>query len=131
MAELANCPQCNRIFVKNYHVVCDTCYKEEEEMFDKVYKFIRKKANREASLWEVYEATGVPEKVIIRFVKEGRIRANQLPNISYPCESCGLNINDGRICNSCKKRMNSDLRTHDHLTQKEMDNNRITYYTEK
>ncbi|WP_261131796.1 TIGR03826 family flagellar region protein [Bacillus sp. Marseille-Q3570] len=131
MAELANCPQCGRIFAKSFRQVCDACYKEEEKMFELVYKFIRKKANREASLWEVHEATGVPEKTIIRFVKEGRIRAHQLPNLAYPCERCGKNIQDGRICGDCNDRMKKDLHSHEESTQKRIQEERITYHTEK
>ncbi|WLD92978.1 TIGR03826 family flagellar region protein [Alkalihalobacillus sp. AL-G] len=131
MAQLANCPQCNRIFIQSLRVVCDSCYKEEEKMFEKVYKFIRVRANREASLWEVHDATGVPEKVIIRFVKEGRIRAHQLPNITYPCERCDAGIQNGIICDNCRSNMNSDLRSFDEIAQKQTKDSQITYYTEK
>ncbi|MCF6410144.1 TIGR03826 family flagellar region protein [Pseudalkalibacillus salsuginis] len=131
MAELANCPQCNRIFVKAFRQVCDVCFKEKEKMYELVYKFIRKKVNREASLWEVHEGTGVPEKTIIRFVKEGRIRAHQLRNIAYPCERCGKNIHNGRICDDCNGDMKNELRIHEKTARKSIQEERITYHTEK
>lgn len=131
MADLANCAQCGRLYAKVIRSVCDVCYKEDEKMFETVYKFVRKKANREASILEVSEATGVPEKTILRFVKEGRLRASQFPNLTFPCESCGQPIASGRICGDCNNNLRKDLQTHDRLVQKQQDNERITYYTEK
>ncbi|WP_349408641.1 TIGR03826 family flagellar region protein [Pseudalkalibacillus sp. SCS-8] len=131
MAELANCVQCGRLFAKSYRPTCEQCYKEDERLFEIVYKFIRKKANRQASIMEVSKATEVPEKTILRFVKEGRIRASQFPGLSYPCDRCGEGILEGRICNSCNQSLQKDLRTHDEVTQKQQMKERITYHTEK
>lgn len=131
MADLANCAHCGRLFAKAYRPVCNACYNEEEKQYEVVYKFIKKKANREASLLEVSEATGVSEKTISRFVKEGRIRASQFPNLTYECESCGKGIQDGRMCEQCNSKLRKDLLTHDEITQKQQEKERITYYTEK
>ncbi|MGM7702921.1 TIGR03826 family flagellar region protein [Pseudalkalibacillus sp. Hm43] len=131
MAELANCAQCGRLFAKVVRSVCDVCYQEEEKMFETVYKFIRKKANREASIIEVSQATGVPEKTIIRFVREGRLRASQFPNLTFPCDSCGKQISTGRTCDDCHNQLKKELETHDRFVQKQQVNERITYYTEK
>ena len=109
MAELMNCPRCGNVFVQTIRDICEACYKEEEAMFEKVYAFIRKKENRQATLTEVCDATGVPERVVIRFIKQGRLRTAQFPHLSYPCESCGSPINEGNLCDTCRRRIQTDL----------------------
>ena len=87
MAELMNCPNCGSLFVKtNLRDVCETCYKEEEQAFETVYKFIRKRENRTATIYEASEGTGVDEELIFKFIKTGRLELAQFPNLGYPCE---------------------------------------------
>lgn len=109
MAELAHCANCDKVFVKTVRDICHECYLEEEEMYDKVYKFLRKKENRSATLQQVHEATGVPEKTIIRFIKEGRIRTVDFANLTYPCASCGEPINTGKLCHKCVSNIETEL----------------------
>ncbi len=109
MGELANCPSCNKVFVRTIRNICPECFKEEEKMFDKVYKFLRVKENRSATLQEVHEATGVPETTIIRFVKEGRLRTATFTNLTYPCESCGSPISAGKLCENCIGSIEAEL----------------------
>lgn len=110
MKNITNCPKCGRIFVKALRPVCEQCAKEYEEMFDKVYKYIRKKENRQASLQDVIEATGVPEEYIFQFIREGRLRLSQFPNLAVPCESCGRLTRDGRLCAVCRGDIQRDLK---------------------
>lgn len=74
MDELANCPKCGALFVKNeYRDLCQNCWEEEEEKYKKVSHFIRKRENRTATIEEVMEATGVELGLILKFIKSGRI----------------------------------------------------------
>ncbi len=108
--ELTNCANCNTLFVKSkFRDVCDACYKEEETKFDIVYKYIRKAANRTATMQQVVDGTGVEEELLIKFVKKGRLRLSQFPNLGYPCEKCGTMIKEGRICGNCTNLIRADL----------------------
>lgn len=89
MGELANCPMCGELFLKEILTVCRSCYEKEEEQFETVYKYIRKKKNRTATVDEVAEATGVKESLIRKWVKERRIHRADFPNLTYSCERCG------------------------------------------
>lgn len=109
MGELENCPLCDKLFVKSLRDVCQDCLKEEEEQFQKVYQFVRKRENRTATIKEVEEGTGVKEKLITKFVKQGRISVHSFPNLGYPCESCGKIIREGRICGACKGNITTGL----------------------
>ncbi|HHY74195.1 MAG TPA: hypothetical protein GX497_13430 [Bacillus bacterium] len=135
MPELSNCPKCGRLYVRNLHGICDACRKEEDKLFEKVYQFIRKRENRTASIPEIVEATGVPEDTIMRFVKEGRIRTTQFPNLGYRCESCGAMIQKGRLCINCTSTLESDLKQYMHEEERrrqleEKEKKVRTYYSE-
>lgn len=103
MAELANCLNCDTVFVKNIRSICQKCYEAEEKAFEIVYRFLTKRKNREATLIEIVEATGVSEKLITKFIRENRLRRSQFPNIGYPCDMCHANITSGKLCTSCSK----------------------------
>lgn len=110
MAQLTNCPNCDKLFVKNaMRDVCETCYKEELALFDKVYNFIRKRENRTATMEQVVEGTGVPENLIYKFIKTGRLRVGAFPNLGYPCQKCGTLIKEGKICRDCKDELHEQL----------------------
>ena len=118
MQELANCSRCNAVFVKTVRDICRDCYEAEERAFEKVYQYLSKRENREATLKEIVKATNVEEELIIKFIKEKRLRTSQFPKLAYPCEQCGVDIVSGRLCGKCSQEMMNALRTHDELRQR-------------
>ncbi|RSL35129.1 hypothetical protein D7Z54_00715 [Salibacterium salarium] len=111
MQNLENCPRCGELFVKSLRAVCNKCHKEVEDKFQTVYSFIKKRENRQATMSEVIEGTGVSYEDITHFIKEGRIHLRQFPNLEYPCESCGRGIREGRICGNCKDNIEGGLQS--------------------
>lgn len=108
--ELVNCSKCGRLYLKNsIRDICDECYREEEEEFERVRKFLNKRENRTASLLQVVEGTGVEEKKILKWIRSGRLRIVNFPNLQYPCENCGRPIRTGRLCERCQKGLKHDL----------------------
>ncbi|MFO1444408.1 hypothetical protein KDN24_14610 [Bacillus sp. Bva_UNVM-123] len=113
MAELTNCPNCGEIFVRNqFRDICQNCWKEEEKSYERVYQFIRKRENRTATMAQVVEATEVEEALLLKFIKSGRLKLAQFPNLGYPCDKCGTNIREGKLCASCTDEFRKDLSTH-------------------
>ncbi|WP_405100349.1 TIGR03826 family flagellar region protein [Oceanobacillus sp. FSL H7-0719] len=109
MAELANCSRCGAVYVKMMRDTCQNCYKEEEKAFQIVYDYLKKQKNREATIPEIVDATGVEEELIIKFVKEKRLRPKDFPMLAYPCERCGRDIAKGKICSHCTEELKQDL----------------------
>lgn len=101
MGQLDNCARCNAVFVKSMRDICQKCYYEEEEAFETVYRFLSKRENREATIFEIVEATEVEEELIIKFIREKRLRTSQFPKLAYPCEKCGIQIVSGKLCQNC------------------------------
>jgi flagellar operon protein (TIGR03826 family) len=107
--DVANCPKCGKIFVKALRAICQPCFKDQEDQYDKVSTFMRKKQNRMASVQEVHEKTGVGLTMIYQFVREGRLQIKMFPNLGYPCESCGETIKEGRLCAPCTDNITNGL----------------------
>src|SRR4051812_444551 len=106
MPDVINCPSCGNLMVRNkFRDVCGNCWKEEEKLYDIVYKFIRIRENRAATIPQVVEATGVEEEVLLKFIKMGRLKLTQFPNLGYPCDKCGTIIRTGKLCNSCAQEL--------------------------
>lgn len=133
MAELLNCPNCGSIFVKtNLRDVCEACYKEEEKAFETVYQFIRKRENRTATMLQVVEATEVEEELIIKFIKTGRLKLTQFPNLGYPCAKCGKLIREARLCSDCSVELQSQIKEHENEEDRKREikeREKGTYYT--
>jgi flagellar operon protein (TIGR03826 family) len=100
---VSNCPRCGRVFVKGIKDVCPNCIKEIELQFDKCSIFL--KENRGTGLKALSEATEVSIRQITKFIRDGRISIKNLPNMTYPCESCGIEIREGHICDSCRSKL--------------------------
>lgn len=60
-------------------------------------------------MMEVVEATEVEEELIIKFIKTGRLKLAQFPNLGYPCDKCGTIIREGKLCGSCAGDLKKDL----------------------
>src|SRR5699024_11296401 len=108
MNGLANCNRCGKVFAKGVRDICPQCYQKEEEDYQKIYKLLTNRKNREAKITEIVEATGVDEDTIIKFLKNKRLRAADFPQLGYPCEKCGKNIVEGRLCEDCASFIRSE-----------------------
>lgn len=109
--DLSNCPECGEIFIKNkFRDICEKCWREEETAYDTVYKYMRKRENRAATMLQVVESTGVPEELILKFIRSGKLQIAQFPNLGYPCDKCGKIIRNGKLCEGCASEILDDLK---------------------
>lgn len=109
MGELANCLNCDTVYVKTTRNICQKCYEEEEQAFETVYRFLLPRKNRAATMIDIVDATKVEEKLIIKFIRENRLRTSQFPGLAYGCEKCGKNITSGSICTACTQELLGEL----------------------
>jgi hypothetical protein len=71
MADLANCPNCGKLYVKNpMRDVCDDCYKKEEAAFDRVFAFLRKRENRAATVETIVAKNDVTKELVYKWVRK-------------------------------------------------------------
>lgn len=111
MAEVRDCPTCGSLF--NYtgiREVCVTCANNEEKMYEEVYRFLRRRENRAATIERIVEVTGVTETLLHKWVRIGRLQPALFPNLGYPCDHCGKLTTQGKLCESCTAELKSELR---------------------
>ena len=132
MAELRACPMCDTFF--NYtglREVCHNCANKEEEMYQIVYRFLRKRENRAATVDRIEEATGVDREFLYKWVRKGRLHPALFPNLGYPCDNCGRLTNSGKLCDKCQNDLKSDLRTFEaakEFRDSILSQDRVTYH---
>ncbi|WP_423408252.1 TIGR03826 family flagellar region protein [Heyndrickxia sp. MSNUG] len=130
--DLSNCPECGEIYIKSkFREVCEKCWREEEAAYDTVYKFMRKRENRAATMLQVVESTGVSEVLILKFIKNGKLQITQFPNLGYPCDKCGKIIRTGKLCEGCASEILEDLKNHEREEEfkQKMNSHKATYFT--
>ncbi len=104
--DIANCPRCGKIFTKMSEPICANCLKEEEEQFKLVKKYVDE--HPDCIIADVVEATGVSEKKVLKYVREGRFEATAHLS-STTCEKCGRPIRMGKYCEKCILEINDDV----------------------
>lgn len=114
MGELRNCPKCNGFFNYNgIREICSKCAAKEEEQYEMVYRFLRKRENRAATVERIVEATEVEKELLYKWVRKGRLQTALFPNLGYPCDNCGHLTTSGKICVNCQKQLKGDLNKFD------------------
>lgn len=97
MRQIANCPICGKIYLKNNFSMCTACYQLEEKNEMLVADYVREHPN--CSVLQIHTETGVKESTILRMIKSGRLV--DIGTVTYACESCGTAITTGRLCTKC------------------------------
>ncbi|MCD9022301.1 flagellar protein [Cohnella silvisoli] len=105
---LVYCPRCNKLYAKTIREMCNNCYNELEKDYERCVQYLRE--NKGLNIQQLSDDTEISIKQITRWIREGRISLLNAPNLSYPCETCGTLIRDGHMCDSCKARLQRDVR---------------------
>jgi len=101
------CKKCRRLFQSlGTSPYCPKCVEDLEMNFELVKNYIYD--HPQANVIEISEETGVPEKDIFYFLKEGRLSISE-DNGMLNCESCGCSISTGRYCETCQKQLEREL----------------------
>ena len=106
---LANCTICGKLYLKDHTDYCLDCFKEMEREFKVITNFLKIEENRFASIEEVSTFTGVPEKRIAEFIRDGRIYVEDYPNLGYGCAHCGTLIQRQMLCLSCFENFTAEV----------------------
>lgn len=105
---IKNCPRCKKLFTPlNNNAMCPDCIKAEEDEFQTVRNYVRE--NRGVDIHVASEATQVPVKKIIRYLREGRLEVTEGMQDFLKCEKCGVPIRTGRFCKVCMDKMSEGL----------------------
>lgn len=108
VAKMKNCPSCGRIFVPMNATqrLCPDCMDKLHEKEHEVVEYVRDHPKIKVN--ELIEATGAPEPMIKRMIREGRFIQVGV-RMTYPCEKCGAPITQGKLCASCAEALKNEL----------------------
>lgn len=124
MAELVNCKKCGRMFSSIAgEKLCSRCRTNDEDDFKIVREYIYD--NPGARVQEVAEETGVSEKKILKFLREGKLELKG-EGVGYPCASCGKSIKTGRFCEECQRELKQGFTKAFNLDKKDNDTETTT-----
>jgi Zn finger protein HypA/HybF involved in hydrogenase expression len=77
-----------------------------EKAFKTVKEYLYK--HEEATILDIVKDTGIAEKYVLDFLKEGRLNIEGSEDV-LRCEDCGQPISSGRYCSVCRDKLASAL----------------------
>ena len=99
---LDNCVRCGKLFNRLSRPICPDCAGEEERQANVVMGFL--KDNPNATIEETSESTGVDSQVILRLIRDDRLRATAACSLPRNCRACGAPIDTGQYCGQCLRK---------------------------
>ena len=108
-ATIRTCSFCGKLFQSLGVPNCPQCSLKLDEDFVKVRDYLY--ANKGAALHatEIAEKTGVSEKAVLYFLKEGKLARKETKKVDLVCARCGAPILSGRLCSKCVSSWNSEV----------------------
>jgi len=89
------------MFLRMSSPICSDCTKEEEKIFDTVRQYLNENPGK--GINEVSEATEVPLKKILKYIRDGRLEMTGAlaDQKLFTCDRCGTPISKGTLCDGC------------------------------
>ncbi|MEN1760810.1 TIGR03826 family flagellar region protein [Anoxynatronum sibiricum] len=106
---LINCTKCGRAFMEDGNPLCRRCRTDADDDYKVVKEYVYD--NPGATILEVHEATGVNEKQILIYLREGRLEIVDENNFVLDCQRCSVPIRSGKYCEQCAHEMATELRS--------------------
>ncbi len=106
--EVRTCRQCKRLF--NYLTgpnICQSCKEKLEEKFQEVKLYVEEHPTE--NITQVAAANDVTAKQIQHWIREERLAFSDKSGVGLDCESCGVMIRSGRLCQKCKDNLMGKL----------------------
>ncbi len=104
--QLIKCKLCKKPFQSMGLQFCPECMKEIDEKYKPVRDYLYEHPN--ASIEEVSEGTEVSERIILYYLKDGRLSMAKASGL-LRCEQCGAAINSGRFCEKCMAKLDERM----------------------
>jgi len=111
VADMQSCKECGRIFTATRPgAICPTCKEKEYEALTLVTQSLRDEPGQ--SVEELSEDTGVDEKLILKFIREGKIASDAITD-TVPCGRCGQPAKSlaVRLCTKCLAELQRESAT--------------------
>ena len=105
--ELVTCALCGSLFQTFEKKICPRCAEKEDEYYKTVKQLIKEQPGLKFK--EIIEETGVPERLMRRWLQDGRLEIASKEGIGLRCERCKKEILQGKYCVDCRAIMQNGL----------------------
>ncbi|THF73719.1 hypothetical protein [Cohnella fermenti] len=104
---VAQCTGCGSLYQKSsvHRNQCQACDAKEAELLSSIDRQLRR--NRSLTNEQLSEAASVPLRQIRAWIRSGRIKLYDYPNLADSCDLCSSPIRSGKLCASCAGRIQS------------------------
>lgn len=104
---VAHCTICGKIFQMNMRGLCANCSAEEDTDIKALEKLLMR--NRQMNATEVAEAADIPRQKVLTYIRKGKIRLFDYPNLADECDVCAAPIRRGTMCTKCSTRIQDEI----------------------
>ncbi|SDX34776.1 hypothetical protein [Paenibacillus sp. CF384] len=104
---VAHCPNCGRVFQKNLRNLCAACTAEEDGQITSIEQVLRR--NRQLTNEQLAEQTSVPVQQIRSYIRKGKLKLFDYPNLSDACDLCSEPTRHGKLCVKCVSKLKDDI----------------------
>jgi len=101
------CPNCGKMYQQNMRNLCPDCIVEEDNQFRALERTMIR--NRHFNNEEAAAAAGVPVEKIRAWIRSGKFRITEYPNLADECDLCKKPTRKGHLCAECTTRLRSDI----------------------
>lgn len=98
------CRECGKIFQYFGKDICPECLQKLDDWFMEIRDYLDEHPSAKVS--ELSQELEIKEKVIMDFIRQGRI---MLKEAVITCNNCGKPINGGDMCDECKSNIGGKL----------------------
>jgi hypothetical protein len=113
----------------NMRGICSNCSAEEDNCIKSIEKTLVR--NRQLNIDELAQSANIPRKKILSFIRKGKIRLFDYPNLADECDVCAGPIRRGTMCNKCAIRIQDEI-AHELEQERLMkERNRVSSYFSK
>jgi hypothetical protein len=105
---IRNCKRCGKLYVYVGGAICPYCLAKEEEQYRKVKHYIDNHPG--CGIQETSDETGVPVDLVVEFVRQGLLVAENGPESQLVCVICKKPIVKGRICPKCEAALGMGIK---------------------
>jgi hypothetical protein len=105
--KVAYCPACGKIYQKNMRNLCMNCQSEEDTHIRALEKTLMR--NRQLNNEQLVAATDVPQEKLLSWIRTGKLKLYDYPNLSDQCDVCKGPIRRGKLCLKCSTKIQDDI----------------------
>lgn len=102
-----HCPGCGRIYQINLRQLCANCAAAEDALMTLMEKELR--SNRKLTTEELAERVSERPEKIRAWIRRGKLKVYDYPNLADACDLCQAPIRKGKLCQNCSARIRGEV----------------------